>query len=120
MLRFVKGMYEQPDRDLIAFWWDLVEKYQLVRRPDGRFRARLRQQDPQRERARLLPQLHDGAVVRVPGPPRDRPGRVRGRGPKAVLYNDRKEVGDFMRRRVFEPGRSLDWNGLTRHATGET
>jgi peptidyl-dipeptidase A len=27
-------------------------------------------------------------------------------------------VGDFMRQRVFEPGRTLSWNDLTRHATG--
>jgi peptidyl-dipeptidase A len=24
-----------------------------------------------------------------------------------------------MKKKVFEPGRTLDWKGLTRHATGE-
>ena len=30
-----------------------------------------------------------------------------------------KAVGDFMKARVFGPGRTLSWNALTRHATGE-
>src|SRR5262249_25997721 len=36
MLRFEKGMYENPEQDLSKLWWDLVEKYQLVKRPEGR------------------------------------------------------------------------------------
>src|SRR5262249_50890741 len=36
MLRFEKGMYEDPEQDLSKLWWDLVEKYQLVKRPPGR------------------------------------------------------------------------------------
>src|SRR5208282_1542333 len=36
MLRFEKGMYENPDQDLGELWWKLVEKYQLVQRPPGR------------------------------------------------------------------------------------
>src|SRR3954463_8632124 len=36
MLRFEKGMYEDPDQDLNKLWWDLVEKYQLLTRPAGR------------------------------------------------------------------------------------
>src|SRR5213082_1932728 len=36
MLRFEKALYEDPDRDLNAAWWDLVEKYQLQKRPKNR------------------------------------------------------------------------------------
>src|SRR5439155_1802189 len=36
MLRFEKGMYEDPDQDLNKLWWDLVEKYKEVKRPAGR------------------------------------------------------------------------------------
>src|SRR5205814_7258044 len=36
MLRFEKGMYENPEQDLNKLWWDLVEKYQLVKRAEGR------------------------------------------------------------------------------------
>src|SRR5207244_5071812 len=36
MLRFEKSMYEDPDQDLNKLWWDLVEKYQSLKRPAGR------------------------------------------------------------------------------------
>jgi len=36
MLRFEVAMYKNPDQDLNKLWWDLVEKYQRVRRPEGR------------------------------------------------------------------------------------
>ena len=97
MLRFEKGMYENPDQDLNKLWWDLVEKYQMVqpaRRPQ---RAGLRQQDPHRQRPGLLPQLHDGRVVRVAGAPRHRPrGLPRCRPGQGDL---RRQQG---RRRVHE------------------
>jgi len=42
-----------------------------------------------------------------------------GANPATVLYNDDPRVGAFMRKKVFEPGRTLTWNDLTKHATGE-
>ncbi len=36
MYRFEKGMYADPDQDLNKLWWDLVEKYQMLKRPEGR------------------------------------------------------------------------------------
>jgi peptidyl-dipeptidase A len=38
--------------------------------------------------------------------------------PATVVYVGNKEVGAYMRRFVFEPGRTMTWNELTRHATG--
>ena len=35
MVRFEKQLYANPDQDLNTLWWDLVERYQLVRRPPG-------------------------------------------------------------------------------------
>ncbi len=39
--------------------------------------------------------------------------------PASVTYVGDPRVGDFMKKKVFEPGRLYDWKGLTRHATGE-
>jgi len=36
MMRFEKGLYANPDQDLNKLWWDLVEKYQELKRPEGR------------------------------------------------------------------------------------
>ncbi len=36
MARFEKAFYADPEQDLDTLWWNLVEKYQRVRRPAGR------------------------------------------------------------------------------------
>lgn len=36
MYRFEKSMYENPDQDLNKLWWDMVEKYQMLAKPEGR------------------------------------------------------------------------------------
>ena len=36
-----------------------------------------------------------------------------------VLYIGDKNVGKWMTEKVFAPGRSLAWNDLMKHATGE-
>ena len=42
-----------------------------------------------------------------------------GAAPDGAIYVGDKKAGDFMHRRVFEPGLTLPWDELTRHATGE-
>jgi peptidyl-dipeptidase A len=41
-----------------------------------------------------------------------------GADPATAVYVGKRSVGQFMRQRVFQPGCTLDWNQLTRHATG--
>lgn len=36
VVNFERAMYENPERDLNTLWWDLVERYQMVPRPEGR------------------------------------------------------------------------------------
>ena len=36
MVRFERALYADPERDLDRLWWDLVERYQRVKRPEGR------------------------------------------------------------------------------------
>lgn len=36
MTHFEQRLYADPDDDLDTIWWDLVERFQLVHRPDGR------------------------------------------------------------------------------------
>ena len=51
-------------------------------------------------------------------PPAEARDVYKGADPDSVVYVGNKEVGRFMRQRVFEPGRTMTWNELTRHATG--
>ncbi len=36
MFHFERSLYRDPDQDLNKLWWDLVERYQYVKRPEGR------------------------------------------------------------------------------------
>ena len=36
-----------------------------------------------------------------------------------AVYVGNKGVGKYLKTEVFEPGRSLSWNELTKHATGQ-
>jgi len=36
MLNFEKELYANPDQDLNKLWWDIVEKYQMIKRPENR------------------------------------------------------------------------------------
>jgi peptidyl-dipeptidase A len=120
MLRFEKSMYENPDQDLNKLWWDLVEKYQQLKRPEGRnapdYASKVHiVSAPVYYHNYMMGELFASqvhhAIVRE---------LYKDADPNTVIYAGDKAVGEFMKKRVFEPGRSLSWNELTRHATGET
>ena len=119
MLRFEKGMYEKPDQDLGKLWWDLVEKYQFLKRPD-------RKAPDYASKIHIVvapvyyhnymmgelfaSQLHHAIAREV----------FKGAAPDTVVYAGNKEVGAFMKKHVFAPGRTRSWDDLTRFATGST
>jgi peptidyl-dipeptidase A len=119
MLRFEKGLYENPDQDLNKLWWDLVDKYQMVHRPDGRnapdYASKIHiVSAPVYYHNYMMGELFASQVHHAIC--RD---VFRGAPSASVAYVGNRAVGDFMKERVFAPGRTLSWNDLTRHATGE-
>jgi peptidyl-dipeptidase A len=119
MLRFEKGMYENPDQDLNKLWWDLVEKYQMVKRPSGRkapdYASKVHiVSAPVYYHNYMMgelfaSQLHHAIAREL----------YSGADPNTVVYVNSRKVGDFMRKKVFQPGRTKSWNELTEFATGE-
>lgn len=118
MLRFEKELYRDPSQDLNKLWWDLVAKYQLVKRPEGR----------------NAPDY--GSKIHVVSAPAYYHNYMMGElfacqvhhticrevlkaDPSKASYVGRPEVGKFMREKVFGPGKLYPWNELTKHATGE-
>jgi peptidyl-dipeptidase A len=119
MLRFEKALYENPEQDLNRLWWDLVEKYQGLTRPEGRdapdYASKIHiVSAPAYYHNYMLGQLFACQVHRTIA----REVLDANDWPSAY-YVQEPGVGRFMRERVFEPGRSLNWNDVTRHATGE-
>jgi peptidyl-dipeptidase A len=119
MLRFEKGMYEKPDQDLNKLWWDLVEKYQLLKRPEGRSAPDYASKihivtAPVYYHNYMMgelfaSQVHHALAKEV----------FKGADPDKVNYAGEKGIGDFMKKKVFEPGRTKTWNELTEFATGK-
>jgi peptidyl-dipeptidase A len=119
MLRFEKGMYENPEQDLSALWWGMVEKYQLLRRPPDRgapdYASKIHIVNTpvyyhNYQMGQLFAsQLHHAIARQV----------YQAADPRTVIYIGNRGVGEFMKERVFAPGRTLNWNQLTKHATGE-
>ena len=119
MFRFETALYENPDQDLNRLWWDLVENYQEIGRPQGRnepdYAAKLHiVTSPAYFHNYLLgalfaSQLHHTLVREL----------FSGSDPARVVYVGHKDVGRFLQERLFAPGRTLPWNELIRAATGE-
>jgi peptidyl-dipeptidase A len=117
MLRFEKAMYANPDQDLNKLWWDLVEKYQMVKRPEGRnapdFASKIHVVSaPAYYHNYMMGELFASQVHHTIA------REVLKTAPDKALYNENKAVGQFMRERVFGPGRTKPWNELTEFATG--
>ncbi len=119
VLRFEQQMYGDPAQDLNKLWWNLVEKYQLLKRPDGRdapdYASKIHIVTvPAYYHNYMMGQLFacqvHAAIAR---------DVLHASNVPDAYYTTDKEVGKFMVDRVFAPGARLSWNALTKHATGE-
>lgn len=119
MYRFEKAMYENPEQDLNALWWQLVEKYQMIRKPEGR-------DNPDwasKIHVALYPayyhnylmgellasQLHAHICTKI----------LKSENSRLEAYIGRTEVGTFLIDNIFKPGRTMLWNDMIENATGE-
>lgn len=119
MLRFEKGLYENPDQDLNALWWNLVEKYQGQHRPEGRnapdYASKIHiVAAPVYYHNYMMgelfaSQVHHTIAREVAG----------GADPRRVVYVGSKSTGTFLKEKVLAPGQTLSWNELMKFATGE-
>ena len=118
MYRFEKGMYENPDQDLNKLWWDLVEKYQMVKRTAGR-----NQPDwatkihiasyPCYYHNYLLGELLASQLNHYIA------AEVLKSADFKQSYYGKTEVGAYLKENVFMPGARWYWNDMIEKATGE-
>ena len=119
MYRFEKSMYSNPDQDLNKLWWDLVEKYQLLKRPEGR-------NEPDwatKIHVALYPcyyhnyllgellasQLYFYIVKNI----------IKSEDYKFQSFVGNKEIGTYLKEKVFTPGAKYYWDEMIEKATGE-
>jgi peptidyl-dipeptidase A len=120
MVHMERALYRDPEQDLRALWWDLVERFQWVERPEGRnapdwaakihFSVAPVYYHNYQLGEMLASQLQDHLLR-----------EVMGGGARAwERYVRSPEVGAFLRRELYGPGKRFDWRELTRRATGRT
>jgi len=119
MYNFEKELYADPNQDLNRLWWEMVERYQFVKKPEGRsepdwaskihFTIAPCYYHNYMLGELLASQLHHHIVRNV----------LNLKSDKGVSYVNQMQVGEFMREKVFEPGAVYSWNKMIERATGE-
>ena len=119
MYNFEKQLYADPDQDLNNLWWQLVEKYQFVKRPPGpvdagwasklHFTTAPCYYHNYMMGELLASQLHHHIIREVFKLESDRD----------VSYVGEKILGDYLREKVLGPGALYHWNDMIELATGE-
>ena len=119
MYHFEKALYANPDQDLNSLWWDLVEKYQLLRRPPGRpdagwasklhFTTAPCYYHNYMLGELLASQLHYHVVYNV----------LKLESDEGLSYVGDQRVGRYLRENVFGPGARYPWQKMIVQATGE-
>ena len=117
--RFEESMYANPDQDLNALWWTLVEKYQMMTKPEGR-------NEPDwasKIHIALYPcyyhnyllgeifasQMHYYITANIVG----------SEDYDSECYIGNKEVGKWFVDKIFNVGMRYEWNDMIERATGE-
>ena len=114
MYRFEKEMYGNPDQDLNQLWWNTVEKYQLLKKPEGRNMPDW----ASKIHVALYPcyyhnyllgellasQLYSYITTNITKDP---------------SFVNQKPVGEYLKEKVFMPGARFYWNDMIEKATGE-
>ena len=119
MYHFEKALYADPDRDLNDLWWDLVERYQLLRRPPGptdagwasklHFTTAPCYYHNYMLGELLASQLHHHIVTNV----------LRLESDRGLSYVGDERVGLYLRENVLGPGARYTWDVMIARATGE-
>ncbi len=114
MYRFEKSMYEDPDQDLNQLWWNMVEKYQLLAKPEGRNMPDW----ATKIHVALYPCYYHNYLL----------GEVLASQLFSYITTNvsdnpsfvgEKKVGEYLKSSVFMPGARYYWNEMIEKATGE-
>ncbi len=117
MYNFEKNLYKNPDQDLNKLWWNLVEKYQKIKRPHNRnepdwatkahFTTQACTYHNYMLGELLAAQLHNYISKNILDES------------DTLELSKNKKIGEFFIEKIFKPGKSLKWEELIKEVTGE-
>jgi len=119
MLHFEKSLYENPEQDLNKLWWDYVERFQMIKRPENRNEADW----ASKPHFTIAPVYYHNYLLGEVFASQLRNSfakMAKYEGPSASLsFNGRKDFGKFLLEKVFTTGMSQTWQEFVKIATGE-
>ncbi len=118
MYRFEKALYADPSQDLDTLWWNLVEKYQMIKRPTNRNQPDWASKihiatSPCYYHNYLLGELLASQFNHYIS------ANVLKSNDSGQSYSGNTKVGDYLKEYVFKPGACYRWNEMIEKATGE-
>lgn len=118
MYNFEKSLYENPDQDLNTLWWNLVEKYQMIKRPEGRNQPDWASKIHicsypvyyhNYQLGELLAAQLAKAIARNQGID----------NVTEISFVKNSDLGDYLKSNVFSVGKKYRWDEMIARATGE-
>ncbi|MCP4152065.1 MAG: M2 family metallopeptidase [bacterium] len=119
MANFEKELYRNPDQDLNKLWWDMKERFQMVKRPQKRnapdWAVKVHfSYTPVYYYTYLIGELFSSQVRSV------LVKKANHKGPADLLdYSKHKEFGEFFINKIFKPGNKIPWEQLVIQSTGK-
>lgn len=116
--RFEKAMYANPDQDLNMLWWNLVEKYQQLKRPEGELKADW----AAKIHIALYPAYYHNYMLgellasQLYFYIKDKVLKLE---EPETSFNNQSDVGEYLKNLFFAPGALYRWDKLIEKSTGE-
>ncbi len=119
MFRFEKAMYANPDQDLNKLWWDLAEKYQMIKKPEGRNNADW----ASKIHVALYPCYYHnyqlGELLASQLQAYINTNILKTGATDVTSMSNNPAIGTYLLENVFKPGARYSWNEMIEKATGE-
>ncbi len=118
LVHFERGMYRDPDQNQQNRWWDLVERFQLLRRPKGREEMAdwilhpTLFLDPVQSHNFIMAEWHASQFALA------MKRQLRLEDP--LLWMDDARIGEWFKEHIFKHGSLWEYNELMSNATGKS
>lgn len=119
MYRFEKAMYDNPDQDLNTLWWDLVEKYQMIKKPEGRNAPDWATKIHIATSPCYYHNYHLGELLASQLYFTITEKILNDKVENNPSFYNKPEVGKYLIDNVFAVGKKYKWNDMIEKATGE-
>ena len=119
MVHFERALYTDPDQDLNTLWWNLVERFQRLTRPEGRHEPDW----ASKIHIATSPVYYHGYLMGdlLASQFTDAIGRtvLGSSDPYNLSYAGDPRVGKYFEEKVYHPGSLYQWNEMIARATGQ-